>query len=209
MPRQERAERTRAVILDAAAAVFDEHGFAAASLSDILVKAGVTKGALYFHFASKEELAQALIDEQFGVWDTAQGAELGLRTLIELSFRMAESLREDVRVRAGIRLVIEQGTFTSPAPDAYRWWIALCRDCLVAAQQDGDLREGLEPDAVAAFMVASFTGVQTTSQVLAGRADLADRMRDMWQIVLPGLVPPRRSARFKSIVESGAAAISA
>src|SRR5216117_2644416 len=65
--RQERAERTRGRILDAAAAVFDERGFSGASLSDILARAGVTKGALYFHFSSKEELAKYLVEEQFSL----------------------------------------------------------------------------------------------------------------------------------------------
>src|SRR5262249_39937193 len=67
LPRQDRAERTRNAILEAAAVVFDERGFNGASLSDILAKAGVTKGALYFHFSSKEELARAIVEEQFSV----------------------------------------------------------------------------------------------------------------------------------------------
>lgn len=62
--RQERAVRTRRAILEAAAAVFDERGYEAATIADILARAGVTKGALYFHFSSKQELAQGVLDEQ-------------------------------------------------------------------------------------------------------------------------------------------------
>lgn len=65
MARQERAVRTRRAILEAAAAVFDERGYEAATIADILARAGVTKGALYFHFCSKQELAQGVLDEQF------------------------------------------------------------------------------------------------------------------------------------------------
>lgn len=64
MARQERAIRTRQVILEAAGAVFDEHGYAATTISMVLERAAVTKGALYFHFPSKESLAQAVLDEQ-------------------------------------------------------------------------------------------------------------------------------------------------
>ncbi|WP_435060255.1 TetR family transcriptional regulator [Streptomyces sp. bgisy060] len=65
MARQERAVRTRRTVLEAAAAVFDERGYKAATIADILKRADVTKGALYFHFASKRALAQGILDEQF------------------------------------------------------------------------------------------------------------------------------------------------
>ncbi|MEV6183872.1 helix-turn-helix domain-containing protein, partial [Streptomyces sp. NPDC052015] len=61
MARQERAIRTRQTILVAAAEVFDEVGYEAATISDVLKRSGVTKGALYFHFTSKQELAQAVL----------------------------------------------------------------------------------------------------------------------------------------------------
>lgn len=65
MARQERAVRTRRAILEAAASVFDERGYEAATIADILTRAGVTKGALYFHFSSKQDLARGVLDEQF------------------------------------------------------------------------------------------------------------------------------------------------
>ncbi|WP_107084581.1 TetR family transcriptional regulator [Streptomyces europaeiscabiei] len=64
MARQERALRTRRAILDAAGEVFAEHGYAGATIQDVYNRCGVTKGAFYFHFTSKVELAQAVLDEQ-------------------------------------------------------------------------------------------------------------------------------------------------
>lgn len=58
MAQQERAVRTRRAVLEAAATVFADHGYTAATVADILKTAGVTKGALYFHFDSKEALAR-------------------------------------------------------------------------------------------------------------------------------------------------------
>jgi AcrR family transcriptional regulator len=197
LARQERAERTRNAILDAAAAVFDEHGFNGASLSDILAKAGVTKGALYFHFASKEDLAHALVSEQFIVDRTLPAeAPTGIQAAIDLCHDIANSLRTNVRVRASIRLVIETGTFADPAPDAYTGWIEIVRGYLVAAKERGDLKADLDPDVIARWVVASFTGIQISSQVLSGREDIHERVTEMWRIALPGLVPPRRVARF-------------
>lgn len=196
LARQDRAERTRNAILDAAAAVFDERGFNGASLSDILAKAGVTKGALYFHFSSKEELARAIVEEQFTVdLPFVDFDSPGLQTLIDMSHALAHNLLTNVRVRAGARLVIE-ANFADPTPDPYLRWIESAHTVLVAAQERGDLRKEWNPMDVANWMSAVFMGIQTQSDVLTGRADVHDRLTTLWQIALPGLVPPRRLPRF-------------
>lgn len=202
MARQERAERTRAAIIDAAAAMFDEYGFNGASLSDILTQAGVTKGALYFHFSSKEELAHALVTEQFGVQEPLPKENVGIQTAIDLCHEMAHALQRDVRVRASIRLVIETGSWADPSPDAYLQWIEVLRGYLESAAERGDLRKEFAPEDVARWVVGAFTGIQLSSQVLTGRADIHQRVTNMWKIALPGLVPPRRLAKF---VPSGTA----
>lgn len=197
MAQQERAGRTRAAIIDAAAQTFDEQGFAGARLSTILERADVTKGALYFHFASKEEIARAIIAEQFTFWQEPEPAGSGVQSVIDLTHEMAHRLQSDVRIRASIRLVIEYGTFTDPATYAYKNWIQTVERLLTMAQAKGELRHGLSPNDVATYIIGSFTGVQVSSEVLAGRADLVERITHMWRIVLPGIVPPRRLGRFR------------
>ncbi|MDT5091438.1 MAG: hypothetical protein QOH60_801 [Mycobacterium sp.] len=54
--RERRVEHTRSLLVDAAEEVFAEKGFMAASLDDIARAAGYTKGAIYKHFATKEDL---------------------------------------------------------------------------------------------------------------------------------------------------------
>jgi AcrR family transcriptional regulator len=61
--RGEYTEATRRALLDAAAALFTERGFARTSLDDVAAVARVTKGAIYHHFASKPGLFEALFDE--------------------------------------------------------------------------------------------------------------------------------------------------
>ncbi len=53
---ERRLQRTREALLDAAATVFAERGFQGASLDEIAATAGYTRGAIYKHFADKEEL---------------------------------------------------------------------------------------------------------------------------------------------------------
>lgn len=60
--RERRLEHTRALLLDAAEDVFAEKGFTPATLDDIAHAAGYTKGAIYKHFATKEELFLAVSD---------------------------------------------------------------------------------------------------------------------------------------------------
>ena len=60
----ERRARTRARILDAAFRVFAREGYHGATLEAIVAEAGVSKGALYYSFESKQELFYALLEEQ-------------------------------------------------------------------------------------------------------------------------------------------------
>ncbi|MCV7283408.1 TetR/AcrR family transcriptional regulator [Mycolicibacterium flavescens] len=60
--RERRLEHTRSLLLDAAETVFGEKGFTAATLDDIAYAAGYTKGAIYKHFSTKEELFLAVSD---------------------------------------------------------------------------------------------------------------------------------------------------
>src|SRR5258708_2193738 len=54
---------TRRAILDACLKLFARHGFSTTSIDDIASAAGITKGAVYWHFENKEELFQAILEE--------------------------------------------------------------------------------------------------------------------------------------------------
>ena len=64
LTREEKKARTRAQLIDAAATVFARRGFVAASLDEVAEEAGLTKGAVYSNFASKEELFQGVIEDR-------------------------------------------------------------------------------------------------------------------------------------------------
>ena len=61
-----RSARTRGALLMAARELFAENGFAATGREEIAERAGVTRGALYHHFASKTELAAAVVEQLEG-----------------------------------------------------------------------------------------------------------------------------------------------
>lgn len=62
--RQARAEATRKALLDAAYALFTEHGYAGTSTPEICALAGITRGALYHHFADKQDLFRAVLERE-------------------------------------------------------------------------------------------------------------------------------------------------
>lgn len=59
---QQRSEETRTKILDSASRLFSTRGFGAASVDEICAEAGISKGAFYHHFESKQSLFLALLD---------------------------------------------------------------------------------------------------------------------------------------------------
>jgi AcrR family transcriptional regulator len=98
--RERRLERTRALLLDAAEAVFAEKGFTSASLDDIASTAGYTKGAIYKHFATKEDLFLAVSDRYWRrYFDNfaevlSTSTEVGARELDEVAKRWRRLSRD-------------------------------------------------------------------------------------------------------------------
>ena len=61
---QARTQETQARILDAAEAIFSEQGFEKTQLEEVAARAGYTRGAIYAHYASKEDLFLALMEHR-------------------------------------------------------------------------------------------------------------------------------------------------
>jgi AcrR family transcriptional regulator len=91
--RERRLAHTRSLLLDAAEDVFAEKGFTTATLDDIAYAAGYTKGAIYKHFATKEDLFLAVSDRYWRrYFDNfaeimSMSAQVGARELDEIAER--------------------------------------------------------------------------------------------------------------------------
>jgi AcrR family transcriptional regulator len=91
------APQTRRRILEAAAEVFAEHGYAGASMRDIAERLGITKAALYYHFASKEDLLDGLVQPIVeALADFAQAAESGRHAAPEMLRRFLDLMIDGV-----------------------------------------------------------------------------------------------------------------
>lgn len=192
MAKQARAVQTRRRIVEAAAGVFDEYGYERAAISEILRRAEATKGALYFHFTSKEALAQAVMDERTPtVAPPAQDSPL--QTLIDVSHHFAHLLRTDPMVRAGARLAVE-GVFHG-GPHPWGEWVDVATRLLTEAKERGEALPHVVPEQTAEVVVGAFTGMQLISEATTARADVAERIAQLWHHILPSIAAPATLSR--------------
>ncbi|MEV6955913.1 TetR/AcrR family transcriptional regulator [Streptomyces sp. NPDC051183] len=171
--KQDRSRRTHALVLDAAAAEFAAHGFARTNLQIVARHTGLTKGAVYGHFSSKEALADELVRLFEECWgDLLRSAEqsatapaAGLRTLL---LELTRHVQEDVRFTAGLRLASEEARATGETPA----FIAGLGDTIArlvrSAQEHGVVDPALDADAVSRLLLALVLGMhQITSTAAA------------------------------------------
>jgi len=188
VPRQARALATRGAILAAAAEEFAEASYHEASLSRILERSKVTKGALYFHFVSKESIALAVVDEmdllchEIVDRSTALGLD-PLRTAAQVTREVQDALAGSV-LRAGQRLSTEG--FAGPHRPGwpYRFWEGVFHDLFTRAAEDGLLRPGIDPASFSRTAVDTGTGAFVVSLGISHLADFAQRVCDNWELIL-------------------------
>ncbi|MDF3145402.1 MULTISPECIES: ScbR family autoregulator-binding transcription factor [unclassified Streptomyces] len=190
MARQERAIRTRKVILEAAGAVFDEHGYTATTIAMVLERAEVTKGALYFHFPSKESLAQAVLDEQLSLGAVPPQA-CKLQELVDITFVFGQRLLSNSLLKGSVRLAVDQ--CAPPGVDhsePFRQWADHLVGILERARDQGELLPTVQPRQTVELLVGAFAGIQLMSRALNDRDDLAERISVLWGHLLPSIALP-------------------
>ncbi|MFD4960394.1 ScbR family autoregulator-binding transcription factor [Microbacterium sp. NPDC058389] len=190
---QQRAAETRQAIIEAAADLFARDGYRATGLRDIVNRASVTQGAFYFHFDSKNDVAEEIIRQQHATSIATTQAvmssnESGLISIVRLSDALAEQVVNDATVRAGLRLSTENADELSAAAVLpYRDWLAAARVLLERARMRGELREGLDLDTAAELVIGAFSGTQFLSAILGGPDRLRDRLNRMWRVLFVAL----------------------
>ncbi|MFJ9646071.1 ScbR family autoregulator-binding transcription factor [Streptomyces sp. NPDC004244] len=188
MAEQERAIRTRQTIVMAAAKVFESRGYQAATISEILTAAGVTKGALYFHFQSKEDLAQGVLAEQDQRLVVPE-RQSKVQEMVDVVMLHAYRLQTDPLVRAGVRLSMDQQPGLDRSGPFLRW-AEVCNDMFTRAKTQGELLPHVVPSESADVFVGSFAGVQSMSQAVSDYADLPARISALLRHLLPSMTLP-------------------
>jgi AcrR family transcriptional regulator len=200
MARQVRSEATRRKILDAAIDVFGDVGYAAAGWSTIIERTGMTKGALYHHFDSKESLASNLIeagsDTILSAFRNVCGSSSpGLENLLHGTFTIVEVLGSDKLARAAERLASALSGFNGAASRFYANLVLETAQEARRAVNEGDLRADIDPEAFSGSIVGAMFGMRLVTDAISGHDKLGDvgdgltgRLRQVWELLLPGVV---------------------
>ncbi|WP_081237687.1 TetR/AcrR family transcriptional regulator [Streptomyces viridosporus] len=192
MVKQERALRTRAAVVTAASAEFARAGYDGTSLSRISRLAGMSVGALTFHFRTKQELADAVQAEGRSLTLAALDAlpledRPALCRVVDLTLELARLMEEEPPVRAAVRLGRER-----PGPVSWSHaWLPIVHRLLDEAYAAGQLRES----ARSADVVTLVEHLTDSAEVyLRGRvADESEfgnavaRLQLIWKLVLTGV----------------------
>ncbi|PPF40329.1 TetR/AcrR family transcriptional regulator [Pseudoclavibacter sp. AY1H1] len=205
-PQQQRSIQTRSRLVLAAATTFVEYGFASSTLSRIRANSGVTNGAFYHHFATREAVAEAVLGEYAArasnaVAEATRSAASGIDALLKVSVAFAKLLQSDVVVLAGVIVTSEIGSsFLSHG--SYLDWLARIRPVIRICQREGSIRGDFSADHVSSLFVSSFTGTQLLSGALTDRQDLVERIGVHWRMILLGLTTPESAERVEKLVDS-------
>jgi AcrR family transcriptional regulator len=199
--RRRKADRPGEII-EAAIMVFAEKGFAAAKLDEIARQAGVSKGALYLYFETKEDIFRAVVVRAIAPNMQAIRAMIAahpgpIGDLLRLVAERVVGLIESLPVGGVIKMVIgEAGNF----PELARVWhddlvahaLGALTDAMRAAQARGEVRAG-DPRAYALQVIAPLlVGViwrETFVPVGAEPFDLRALARQHVETMIAGLTP--------------------
>jgi AcrR family transcriptional regulator len=158
---QQRAIKTRAAVLDGAATEFAQHGYVGASVNRIIESTTVTKGAMYFHFQSKEVMAEAILDNAATVytsianrWTAADGVH-PFDAIAGMVDDAAQAFSEDIALRAEARLTVETEFIRHRPLSA---WDAAVLDFAGRADESGCLREDFTAARFVRVLSASLAG---------------------------------------------------
>ncbi len=160
---------TRQQLVEAAFNEIHRNGFRAASLDAILSETGVTKGALYHHFHSKNELGYAVVEEVIRPfveenWKPATEAEDIISAAIALCKRLTQE-RSEMGLSYGCpfnNLINEM----SPVDEGFRerlsailenWRVGIVQ-ALERGQAKGTVRQDVAPADAAAFVISAIEG---------------------------------------------------
>jgi TetR/AcrR family acrAB operon transcriptional repressor len=206
------AADTRERLLDAAEAVFRAHGVAKSSLTTVAMAAGVTRGAVYWHFKNKADLFSAMCQRTPLPWDAMRdptGQPLEDDPLATVRGRVLAAfgrLADDPRTQAVFDVVVHKteltGEMAAIAGQQQRNrgdWQASVETMLEHAVRIGQLPFDTDTMLAARFLHAFVSGIMREWVLDKVAYDLSARAPCLVDTMLAGLVanPPRRSHRVR------------
>jgi TetR/AcrR family transcriptional regulator, transcriptional repressor for nem operon len=204
-PSQRRADTTRHKLVAAAARQFAHRPYSMVSLDDILAEAELTKGAMYFHFSSKQALAVAITDDltemsRAAVTELLARKMSGLEALIDLVCLLAVQDSQNEVARAGVRLLETLDNTTVLATTLWQSWLEFVTTLIRKAVAEGDVVDHHDPEDIAKMLVALWVGIRRISDLDQPEQHL-DNLQNAWILALPSFTNPDRIDYFTQFIE--------
>jgi TetR/AcrR family transcriptional regulator, transcriptional repressor for nem operon len=164
--------RTRARIVEEAAALIHERGVANATLEDVKVAAEVSGSQMYHYFPDKNELVQAVIDYQADAIVTRNRQALNSANGVEAWRKMVITAAKRTKAKGGCALGSLGGQLAESDPEAraliatgFDQWATAIGDGLRSLEADGKLPSDIDPDDLAVTVLATLEGALLLAQV--------------------------------------------
>jgi AcrR family transcriptional regulator len=166
----DKGTRTRRNIIAKALQLFCVKGYYNTSINDILEATGLTKGGLYGHFASKEDLWYAVYDEALRIW--REVVFQGIQSSADPLERIQTLIENDIKNKLGnhvfgggcffhsmlVELSGQSVAMSSHLMQGFNQLAGLLRTWLVQAEQQGLLKENLNFNEIANYIIISLNG---------------------------------------------------
>jgi AcrR family transcriptional regulator len=194
---QQRSEETRSHILQSALTLFSKNGYDATSVAEICQAAGVSKGAFYHHFASKQAVFQSLLEGWLTSLNLQMDALLNSAPDVPAGFLSLASITGPVfrDAQGQFPMFLEFWTQSSRDPALwataiapYRHFLQLFSDTLTKGIQQGSIRP-VDPKLTAQALIALAMGV-VLQQVLDPQETAVDSVAELgMRLLFEGLKP--------------------
>lgn len=183
------AQQKRQEFLEAAAQEFVERGYAAATLSSVAGRLGLTKGALAHHFPTKDELLSGLGDELSQAISTSDKVtraafpDSGIHAAVAYLVQLSAIAAKNVCVASTLVLLTDRGAPPSAISGLVFEWLDGLIHFLEQAQKTGQIREDIDVEEFAEFMLA--TNIGTT--MIPSRSTTPQNRRKRLRFIRLGL----------------------
>jgi AcrR family transcriptional regulator len=190
---QQRSEETRTHILEAALKRFANHGYKAASIDQICTDAGVSKGAFYHHFPSKQAVFLALFEDWLGTIEA--GFEVVRQPTAPETLLQMTRILPAIFATADTRLPMFLEFWVQASRDEAIWQASIApyrryQEYFASLVQQG-IDEGsfapVDPQATGQMIVSLAVGLLLQGLIDPGGADWERVARESMQVVLRGL----------------------
>jgi TetR/AcrR family acrAB operon transcriptional repressor len=193
-----RGERSRRDLISVAIDCFSRHGYQGTSIERIAKAAGVTKGALYYHFKDKEDLLFGALDDRIGGFERRVVERVtALRDPVAALYAVAEICVEQATVsnhrRFILTLMVEALDTYPKLSERFRSMMRRFREFLAQTvkigQQRGLFRSDVDPSVAARLLVAGFVGTELQYYQDPQAVPLPESMRAVVDQFLSWLAP--------------------